>query len=100
MKKLIMASQLKSAAPTYAQNYELYVIVAVVIGGTSLSGGEGKVFGTLIGALLIAVVQNGMNLLNVGSNPQMVVLGAVLIAAVLLDRVKRRRWFWSRPSQT
>ncbi len=97
---IIMASQLKSAAPTYAQNYELYVIVAVVIGGTSLSGGKGKVFGTLIGALLIAVVQNGMNLLNVGSNPQMVVLGAVLIAAVLLDRLKRRRWFWSRPSQT
>ncbi len=87
---VIMASQLRSAAPTYAMMYELDVIVAVVIGGTSLSGGEGKVFGTLIGALLIAVVRNGMNLLNVRSEPQMVVLGGVLIAAVLLDRLKRR----------
>jgi ribose transport system permease protein len=93
---IIMASQLKSAAPTYAQNYELSVIVAVVIGGTSLSGGEGKIYGTLIGALLIAVVQNGMNLMNVQSDPQRVVLGSVLIAAVLLDRLKRRRWFWAR----
>jgi ribose transport system permease protein len=93
---VIMASQLKSAAPIYALNYELNVIVAVVIGGTSLSGGEGKVLGSLIGALLIAVVQNGMNLLNVGSHPQMVVLGAVLIAAVLLDRLKRRGWGWLR----
>jgi ribose transport system permease protein len=97
---VIMASQLKSASPTYAQNYELYVIVAVVIGGTSLSGGEGKIFGTLIGALLIAVVQNGMNLLNVESRAQMVVLGSVLIAAVLLDRLKRRRWFWARQGAT
>jgi ribose transport system permease protein len=95
---IIMASQLKSAAPTYAQNYELSVIVAVVIGGTSLSGGEGKIYGTLIGALLIAVVQNGMNLMNVQSDPQRVVLGSVLIAAVLLDRLKRRRWFWARPT--
>jgi ribose transport system permease protein len=93
---IIMASQLKSAAPTYAQNYELYVIVAVVIGGTSLSGGEGKIFGTLIGTLLIAVVQNGMNLLNFGPNAQMVMLGSVLIGAVLLDRLKRKRWFWKR----
>jgi ribose transport system permease protein len=87
---VILASQHKSAAPNYAQNYELNVIVAVVIGGTSLSGGEGKIFGTLIGALVIAVVQNGMNLLNVKSFPQMVVLGSVLVAAVLLDRLKRR----------
>jgi ribose transport system permease protein len=93
---IIMASQLRSAAPTYAQMYELYVIVAVVIGGTSLSGGEGKVLGTLIGALLIAVVQNGMNLLSVESRAQMVVLGSVLIAAVILDRLKRRSWGWFR----
>jgi ribose transport system permease protein len=93
---IIMASQLKSAAPIYAMNYELDVIVAVVIGGTSLSGGEGKMLGTLIGALLIAVVQNGMNLLYVESNAQKVVLGSVLIAAVLLDRLKRRGWTWLR----
>ena len=87
---VIMASQLKGAQPTYAANYELTVIVAVVIGGTSLSGGEGKVLGTLIGALIMAVAQNGMNLMSVDSDSQMVVLGAILIAAVLLDRLKRR----------
>jgi ribose transport system permease protein len=93
---IMMASQLKSAAPIYAQGYELEVIVAVVIGGTSLTGGEGKMLGTLIGALLIAVVHNGMNLLNVGPHPQLVVMGSVLIAAVLLDRLKRRSWAWLR----
>jgi ribose transport system permease protein len=97
---IIMASQLKGAQPNYATNYELTVIVAVVIGGTSLSGGEGKILGTLIGALLVAVVQNGMNLLNLESHPQMVVLGGVLIAAVLLDRLKRRSWSWFRARPT
>jgi len=97
---VILASQHRSASPNYAQNYELYVIVAVVIGGASLSGGEGKIFGTLIGALLIAVVHNGMNLLGVESRAQMVVLGSVLIGAVLLDRLKRRRWFWARRRET
>jgi ribose transport system permease protein len=96
---IVMASQLKSAAPTYGSMYELNVIVAVVIGGTSLSGGEGKIFGTLIGAFLIAVVQNGMNLLNLESHAQTVVLGTVLIAAVLLDRLKRRGWSWLRAAR-
>lgn len=86
---VMMASQLKSGAPTYGGMYELYVIAAVVVGGTSLSGGEGKVFGTLIGALIIAVIQNGMNLTNVESYTQKVVLGSVILAAVLLDRLKR-----------
>ena len=85
----MMASQLKSGAPTYGGMYELYVIAAVVVGGTSLSGGEGKVFGTLVGALIIAVIQNGMNLTNVESYTQKVVLGSVILAAVLLDRLKR-----------
>jgi ribose transport system permease protein len=86
---VMMASQLKSGAPTYGGMYELYVIAAVVVGGTSLSGGEGKVFGTLVGALIIAVIQNGMNLTNVESYTQKVVLGSVILAAVLLDRIKR-----------
>jgi ribose transport system permease protein len=86
---VMMASQLKSGAPTYGVMYELYVIAAVVVGGTSLSGGAGKVFGTLIGALIIAVIQNGMNLTNVESYTQKVVLGSVILAAVLLDRLKR-----------
>jgi ribose transport system permease protein len=87
---IVMASQLKSGAPTYGQMYELYVIAAVVVGGTSLSGGEGRVLGTLIGALIIAVIQNGMNLTGVESYTQKVVLGLVIFAAVLLDRLRSR----------
>ncbi len=83
---VIMASQLKSGSPTYGNMYELYVIAAVVVGGTSLNGGEGKMFGTLIGAFTIAVIQNGMNLTNVESYTQKVVLGLVILGAVLLDR--------------
>lgn len=87
---VITASQLKSGAPTYGLSYELYVIAAVVVGGTSLSGGEGRIFGTLIGAFIIAVIQNGMNLMNVESYTQKVILGGVIILAVLLDRLKQR----------
>lgn len=89
---IVMASQLKSGSPTYGQMYELYVIAAVVVGGTSLSGGEGKIFGTLIGAFIIAVIQNGMNLMNVESYTQKVVLGLVILAAVLLDKLKQGGW--------
>ena len=87
---VVMASQLKSGAPTYGLTYELYVIAAVVVGGTSLMGGEGRIFGTLIGAFIIAVIQNGMNLTNVETYTQKVVLGLVILAAVLLDRLKQR----------
>ena len=88
---VIMASQLKSGSATYGAMYELYVIAAVVVGGTSLSGGQGKVFGTLIGAFTIAVIQNGMNLTNVESYTQKVVLGLVILGAVLLDKVRNPR---------
>ena len=87
---VIMASQLKSGAPTYGQMYELYVIAAVVVGGTSLSGGEGKILGTLIGAFIIAVIQNGMNLMNIEPYTQKVILGLVILLAVLLDKLKQR----------
>jgi ribose transport system permease protein len=87
-----MASQFKSGDPKYGLMYELYVIAAVVVGGTSLSGGRGKVFGTLIGAFIIAVIQNGMNLTGVQSYTQKVVLGIVLLLAVLLDMFKKRGW--------
>ena len=86
---VVMASQLESGGPTYGQMYELYVIAAVVVGGTSLAGGQGKVFGTLIGAFIIAVIQNGMNLMGVKSYPQKIVLGLVILGAVLADRLKR-----------
>ncbi len=89
---VLLASQLKSGSPTFAPDYELYAIAAAVVGGASLSGGEGKVFGTLIGAFLIAVIQNGMNLLGVKSFRQQIVLGAIIIGAVLLDRAKQYGW--------
>jgi ribose transport system permease protein len=85
-----MASQLKSGSPTYGQMYELYVIAAVVVGGASLNGGRGKMAGTLIGALIIAVIQNGMNLANIESYTQKVVLGLVVLGAVVVDRLKRQ----------
>jgi len=93
---VVMASQLKSGAPTYGVTYELYVIAAVVVGGTSLSGGEGRILGTLIGAFIIAVIQNGMNLTNVESYTQKVVLGLVILSAVLLDRLKHQGQGWIR----
>src|ERR1043166_4791455 len=89
---IVTASQLKSASPTYGLMYELYVIAAVVVGGTSLAGGEGRILGTLIGAFIIAVIQNGMNLTGVESYTQKVVLGLVILGAVLLDMMKKRGW--------
>jgi ribose transport system permease protein len=86
---VVMASQFQSAAPTYGEKYELSVVAAVVVGGTSIAGGEGKVIGTLIGAFIIAVIQNGMNLLGIQSYMQMVVLGTVIVGAVAADRAKR-----------
>jgi ribose transport system permease protein len=86
---ILLASQLKSGSPTYGQMYEMYVIAAVVVGGASLSGGEGKMFGTLIGAFIIAVIRNGMNLTGVESRSQKIVFGLVILGAVLLDRFKK-----------
>jgi ribose transport system permease protein len=88
---VVMASQLKSGSPTYGGMYELYVIAAVVVGGTSLAGGEGRIFGTLVGAFTIAVIQNGMNLTNVESYTQKVVLGLVILGAVLIDKIRSSR---------
>ena len=85
----LQAGLVRAAAPNMAQMYELYVIAAVVVGGTSLAGGSGRIFGTLIGAFIIAVIQNGMNLINLASYTQTFVLGAVIVAAVLLDQTRR-----------
>ena len=84
----IQASQINTGTPNMGEMFELYVIAAVVVGGTSLSGGSGRVLGTLIGAFIISVIQNGMNLLGLESYPQQVVLGAVILGAVLLDKVR------------
>lgn len=86
---VVTASLLKSGSPTFGQMYELYVIAAVVVGGTSLSGGKGTMWGTLVGAFIIAVIQNGMNLTNVEGNTQKIVLGLVILGAVLVDRVRK-----------
>ena len=81
-------SQLNTGTPNIGIMYELYVIAAVVVGGTSLSGGSGRILGTLIGAFIISVIQNGMNLLGIESYTQQVVLGAVILGAVLLDKAR------------
>ena len=86
---LVVASQLKAGAPTYGQMYELYAIAAVVVGGASLSGGSGRILGTLIGALIISVIQNGMNLTGMESYLQKVVLGLVILAAVIVDNARQ-----------
>jgi len=88
---IVQASQLSAGDPKFGLMYELEVIAAVVVGGTSLMGGQGKIFGTLIGAFIIAVIKNGMNLTDVDPFNQKIVLGAVLLGAVLLDTLKRRR---------
>lgn len=83
---VILSSRLNSAQPTAGASYELDAIAAVVLGGTSLSGGRGWIFGTFIGALIIGVLDNGLNILNVNSFFQQVVKGGVILLAVLLDR--------------
>lgn len=84
----ILTSRLNSAQPTAGTSYELDAIAAVVLGGTSLTGGRGRIVGTLIGALIIGILNNGLNLLGVSSFYQMVVKGIVIAIAVLLDRRK------------
>ncbi|MEK6249990.1 MAG: ABC transporter permease, partial [Planctomycetales bacterium] len=87
---VILASKLDAGSPLYGNMYELSVITAVVVGGTSLAGGEGKIFGTLIGALIIAVINNGMNLMDIESFDQDIVLGFLILAAVLIDAGKKK----------
>ena len=86
----LLASRMNSGQPNAGLMYELDVIAAVVVGGTSLSGGRGTIVGTLIGTLLIGVLRNGLNLLNVGSYVQQILVGLVIVGAVLLDRSQRR----------
>ncbi|MEU9305999.1 substrate-binding domain-containing protein [Streptomyces sp. NPDC048256] len=87
---VVLASRLSSAQPQAADGYELDAIAAVVIGGASLAGGTGKASGTLIGALILAVLRNGLNLLSVSAFWQQVVIGVVIALAVLLDTVRRK----------
>ncbi len=82
---IVLTARLQSAQPTAGTTYELDAIAAVVLGGTSLMGGRGTLFGTLVGALIIGVLNNALNLMDVSSYYQMVAKGAVILLAVLVD---------------
>lgn len=88
---VIFAARLESGQPQGGQGYELDAIAAVILGGTSLSGGAGSIVGTLIGALIIGVLDNGLVLMNVPFFYQLIIKGLVIIAAVLLDRIRAVR---------
>lgn len=88
---IILAARLGSGDPKTGYMYELNAIAAVVLGGTSLSGGKGNIAGTFLGALLIGIIDNGLVLMRVSTFYQYVVKGAIILAAVLLDKVKEVR---------
>ena len=88
---VLIAARLNSAQPSLGLGYELDAIAAAVIGGTSLSGGEGTILGTVIGAFIISTLTNGLRILSVPQEWQTVVTGAIVILAVYLDIVRRRR---------
>ena len=83
---IIMISRVNSAQPTLGTGYELDAIAAVALGGTSMSGGRGKIVGTFVGVLIIAVLNNGLNILGVSTYYQEVIKAAVILVAVLSDR--------------
>lgn len=89
---MIEASRLMTGQPTAGQGYELLVIAAVVIGGGSLTGGEGSVVGTLIGAFIMGLLANGSDLLGINPYLQQAIIGTVIIAAVALDGARKRRF--------
>ena len=88
---VLIAARLNSAQPSLGAGYELDAIAAVVIGGTSLSGGEGTILGTIIGAFIISTLTNGLRILSVPQEWQTVITGGIVILAVYLDIVRRRR---------
>ena len=88
---VVLTARLNSAQPIAGMMYELDAIAAVVIGGTSLMGGEGSLFGTLVGALIMGVLRNGLNLLGVSSFLQQIVIGGVIVGAVLVDTLLKRQ---------
>lgn len=87
---IIMTGRINSAHPQAGSGYELIAIAGVVIGGTSINGGEGKLYGTIIGAMIIGIIQNGLNLLSVSAFWQDVAVGIVIVIAVLIDRFRTK----------
>ena len=88
---LILTARTNSANPNAADGYELDAIAAAVIGGTSMSGGKGLILGTITGALIIGIMNNGLDLFNISSYAQQVVKGAIIIGAVLIDRINEKK---------
>jgi ribose transport system permease protein len=88
---LLIASRLNSAQPALGMGYELEAIAAVVIGGTSLAGGRGNIMGTLIGALIMAVLTNGLRVLSVAQEWQTVITGSIIILAVYADMMRTKK---------
>ncbi|MBU3100249.1 MULTISPECIES: ABC transporter permease [Clostridium] len=86
---ILLTSRLDSAVPVAGNGNELDAIAAVAIGGTSMTGGEGRIQGTLIGALIMGVIANGMNLLNIQQGPQLFTKGAIIILAVTIDLIRK-----------
>ena len=87
---VMISARLASAQPATGQGYELQAIAAVVIGGTSLAGGKGSIVGTLIGALIISVINNGLQIMSIPQEWQNVILGAVILVAVYADMIRKR----------
>ncbi|WP_066646443.1 ABC transporter permease [Christensenella timonensis] len=85
---IVLTGRINSAHPYAGQGYELNAIAAVVIGGTSLQGGEGTIYGTIIGALIIGIIENGLNLLQINAFWQDVAVGVVIMIAVIIDRLR------------
>ena len=84
------ASKLASGQPAACEGYEMYAIAATVLGGTSLTGGSGSVGRAMFGVAVIAVINNGMNLMHVNSYWQKVVIGAIILFAVILDMAQKK----------
>ncbi|VBB09701.1 abc transporter permease [Lucifera butyrica] len=88
---VVLAARMFSGQPTVGNGFELDAIAAVVLGGTSMMGGVGKIGGTLLGVLVIGVLNNGLNLLNINSFWQLIIKGVVILAAVYVDMMKKRK---------
>ncbi len=88
---IVLMARMDSSSGKMAQNFELDAIAAVILGGTSLLGGRGSIWGSLLGAILITMIRNGMNLLEISQFKQMMAIGAVVIIAVWIDVVRRKR---------
>jgi ribose transport system permease protein len=87
---IMISARLGSAQPATGMGYELQAIAAVVIGGTSLTGGRGSIIGTIIGALIISVLNNGLRIMSIPQEWQNVILGLVILAAVYADMARKR----------